>query len=74
MKAVCKDYAILKPNQAGQIVLLSSGQVVPQGIVEIASTFDALQQARHKADYDTAAGIIQAQAQFNVLKAELAVS
>jgi hypothetical protein len=72
MRAVCKDYAVLKPNHSGQIVLLSSGQAVPQGIVEIASTFESLQQARHKADYDTAAHFTQPESQFNVLKAELA--
>ena len=64
MKAVCQDYATLTSNPAGQ--------VVPQGIKDIASEFVALQQARHQADYDTSATITQAQADTDVMRAESA--
>jgi hypothetical protein len=64
MKAVCQEYANLTSNPAGQLI--------PQGIRNIASEFVALQKARHQADYDTSATITQAQADTNVMRAELA--
>jgi hypothetical protein len=70
MRQVCQDYARLTPNNAGQLVL--GGQIVPQDLQDIAIQFVALQEARHQADYDTAASIIQGQAQTNVMRAELA--
>ncbi|HEY3969144.1 MAG TPA: hypothetical protein VGM05_31630 [Planctomycetaceae bacterium] len=69
MKNVCQDYARLTPI-GGQLVL--AGQLIPQGIQNIASEFVALQQARHQADYDTAAAVTQAQAQTDVMRAEIA--
>jgi uncharacterized protein (UPF0332 family) len=70
MKTVCQDYIKLAAGPAGQLVL--AGQVVPQGVQDIASAFVALQQARHQADYDTGAIITQAQADTDVMRAELA--
>src|SRR5947209_19994951 len=57
MRKVCQDYAKLVPNAAGQFVL--GGQVVPLGIKTIATEFSTLQEARHRADYDTAAILTQ---------------
>lgn len=64
MKAVCQDYVKLFSNPAGQ--------VVPQGIRDIASAFVELQKARHEADYDTSATITQAEADTAVIRAEAA--
>lgn len=64
MKTVCQEYVKLTSTPAGQ--------VVPQGIKDIASEFDALQRARHQADYDTSAIITQAQADTDVMRAESA--
>src|SRR5262249_42146994 len=68
MRFVCQDYVKPSPNPAGQ--LLMSGQTVPQELQAIALSFIALQQARALADYDTAATITQADAQFEVKRAE----
>jgi hypothetical protein len=70
MKAVCQDYAKLTPGATGQLTL--AGQLVPQGIKDIAVEFVALQQARHQADYDTAATLTQGQADTDVMRAESA--
>ncbi len=70
MKKVCQDYVNLVANAAGHLVL--GGQIVPLGIQNIAKEFIELQEARHRADYNTAAGIAQAQAQSHVKRAELA--
>ncbi len=68
MKAVCQDYGKLTPNPAGQLVL--AGQIVPQGIKNLASEFVALQPAMNQADYDTAAIITPAQADTEVMRAD----
>jgi hypothetical protein len=70
MRQVCQDYAALRPNAAGQLVM--EGQIVPPGIQNIATECVALQQARHRADYDTAAAITQAEAQTDVTRAQVA--
>lgn len=70
MKKVCQDYVNLVPNAAGHLVL--GGQIVPLGIRNIAKEFLELQEARHRADYHTAAVIAQAQAQIDVRRADLA--
>lgn len=70
MKKVCQEYAKLVPNAAGQVVF--DGQAVPVGIQNIAREFLALQEARHRADYNMVAIITQAQAQTDVSRAELA--
>jgi hypothetical protein len=70
MRQVCQDYADLLQDSAGHLVF--AGQIVPQGIQDIASAFVALQQARHRADYDTSAIITPAQAQADVTWAQLA--
>lgn len=69
MKTVCQTYADLVPNAGGQLVL--EGQIVPQGIQNIATQFIALQKARHQADYDFLAVTTQAQAQTDVTRAEV---
>jgi hypothetical protein len=69
MRRVCETYAGLRPNAGGQLVL--DGQVIPQGIKNIATEFIMLQAARHQADYDFLAVITQAQAQTDVTRAEL---
>ena len=71
MKSVCQEYATLTPNRAGQLVT-AAGQVVHQGIRDIASEFIALQEARHQADYQIDAIITRAQADTEVMRAELA--
>jgi hypothetical protein len=71
MRVVCQEYAKLIANAAGQLVT-TTGEVIPQGVRDIASEFVALQQARFQADYDTAAVITQAQAQTDVQRAESA--
>src|SRR5689334_19002450 len=71
MKKVCQGYATLIPNGIGQLVT-PQGQLVPQGIKNIASEFVALQEARHQADYDIGATITPAQADLDVMRAELA--
>lgn len=48
------------------------GQLIPQGLQDIASAFVVLQQARHQADYDTGATITPAQADIDVMRAEVA--
>jgi hypothetical protein len=68
MRLVCQEYARLTPNAAG--ILLLAGQIVPRAIQDIATAFVALQQARHQADYDTGALIVQLQAQADVTRAE----
>src|SRR5438445_2530815 len=55
MRGVCQDYADLIQDMTGNLVF--AGQIVPQGIQDIATAFVALQQARHHADYDTSARI-----------------
>jgi hypothetical protein len=69
MKAVCHDYTKLTPNSAGQL-LSATGQLVPQELQDIASAFVALQEARHQADYNTAAAVTHAQADIDVVSAE----
>jgi hypothetical protein len=71
MRVVCQEYARLTPNAAGQLVT-TTGEVIPQGVKDIASELVALQQARFQADYDTATGLPQAQAQTDVQRAESA--
>jgi len=71
MKVVCLEYANLKPDAAGRL-FSPGGQAVPQQIQDIASEFVLLQQARHQADYDTAATIAQSQADTDVMRAEIA--
>jgi hypothetical protein len=70
MKTVCQEYVGLRPNAAGQ--LTAASQLVPPQLQDLASEFVSLQQARHQADYDTAAVITQAQADTDVMRAELA--
>jgi uncharacterized protein (UPF0332 family) len=72
MKRVCQDYAKLVPNAAGQLV--QGGEIVPVEIQNIATRFLELQQARHEADYSTAAVITQAQAQTDVTHGEQSFS
>ena len=71
MRVVCQDYAKLAPNATGQLVAVT-GELIPQGIKDIASEFVALQLARFQADYDTGTIITQAQAQTDVQRAESA--
>lgn len=71
IKLVCQEYDTLAKNATGQLIT-SAGQVVPRGLKEIASQFVLLQQARHQADYDTAATITPEQAEAEVLRAEFA--
>jgi len=71
MKTVCDDYANPTVNAAGQRVTLA-GQVVPQQIWDIASGLVAFQQARHRADYNTAATITHFEADTEVMRAEAA--
>ncbi len=70
MRQVCLEYTALTPNPAGQLVL--AGQIVPVGVRNIAAEFVELQIARHQADYNTAVGITQADAQTELLRAEVA--
>jgi hypothetical protein len=70
MRQVCQDYASLTPDAAGHLTF--AGQIVPQGVQDIATAFVSLQQARHQADYDTSATITPAQAQIDVTWAQLA--
>ncbi|MGO9111376.1 MAG: hypothetical protein ACLP9L_19285 [Thermoguttaceae bacterium] len=72
MKTVCQEYVTLSPNRAGQLIT-ATGQLIPPHLQELASEFVSLQQARHQADYDTGAVITQAQADTDVMRAELAV-
>src|SRR4051794_12758673 len=53
MRLVCQDYEKLTRNPAGEL-LTTTGEVVPQGVKDIATDFVALQRARNLADYDTA--------------------
>ncbi|MGA2032882.1 MAG: hypothetical protein ABSG68_11530 [Thermoguttaceae bacterium] len=71
MKTVCQEYARLSANPAGQLIT-AAGQLIPPQLQGLASEFVSLQQARHQADYDTAAVITQAQADTDVMRAELA--
>jgi hypothetical protein len=71
MKAVCQEYADLSPNSTGQYVM-AAGQVIPQQVWDIASAFVALQQARLRADYDTSIRLTHAQAETEVMRAEVA--
>ncbi len=71
MKNVCQEYGRLNMNAAGQLVT-AAGQVIPSGLKAIASEFVVLQEARHQADYNTGATITQAQADTDVMRAELA--
>lgn len=71
MKTVCQEYARLSPNPAGQLIT-AAGQRIPPQLQSLASGFVSLQEARHQADYDTAAVITQAQADTDVIRAELA--
>lgn len=68
MRKVCHDYALLPANPAGNVIF--AGQPVPKGIQDIAIEFEALQDARHAADYDTTLTITQSQAQSDVARAE----
>lgn len=71
MNTVCKEFAWLPPNPAGQHVH-SSGVVIPNGVVVIASEFVTLQDARINADYNTAITWHHLQAEAQVASAELA--
>ncbi len=70
MRRVCQDYDNLIPNAVGLLVL--DGQIVAAGVRNIAVEFLVLQQARHRADYDTATVVIQTRAQTDVTRAEVA--
>src|SRR6266851_4884081 len=59
MRLVCQDYEKLTPNAAGQL-FTTAGEVVPQGVQDIAIAFNALQRARNLADYDTVTALMQA--------------
>src|SRR6266496_5682267 len=61
MKTVCKDYTSLTVNPAGQ--------PVPQQIRDIASAFVELQEARHRADYNTAMTLTYTQTDTEVIRA-----
>jgi hypothetical protein len=69
MKTICQKYAALSVSAAGHLVL--DGQIIPPAIQNIAREFVTLQQARHRADYDSLAVITQAEAQTEVMRAEL---
>jgi hypothetical protein len=69
MRLVCEDYTRLRPDAAGRLEL--AGQIVPQGLQDVATSFVTLQTARYRADYDTAAIITPAHAQADVLWAQL---
>jgi hypothetical protein len=71
MNVVCKEFAGLLPNAAGQHVH-SSGDVIPSGVIAIASEFVTLQDARLRADYNTAITWNHFEAEAQVASAELA--
>jgi hypothetical protein len=71
MKAVCQEFAQLKPNPAG-VFITAAGQVVPTQLQSLASEFVVLQAARHQADYDTGVTVTQAEADIDVKRAESA--
>jgi uncharacterized protein (UPF0332 family) len=70
MKAVCREYASLSANAAGQLV--KENVRVPRQVQNIASEFVSLQQARHQADYDLSTSVTHAEADTDVMRAELA--
>jgi hypothetical protein len=71
MRLVCDEYVKLTLNSNG-LRQTSAGQIVPQQIWDIASAFLLLQDARHKADYDTSVSLTHGVADIEVLRAEAA--
>ncbi len=71
MNAVCKEFAAMQPNPAGQHVH-PSGVLIPSGVITIASEFVTLQDSRLSADYDTAITWDHFEAEAIVASAELA--
>jgi hypothetical protein len=69
MKLVCQEYVKLKPDSTGKYTL-PSGHDVPAEIVNLASTFVALQEARHQADYNTGTPVTHLQAETEVGRVE----
>jgi hypothetical protein len=71
MKTVCVEYAGLPLNASGQYTT-PAGQAIPRQIRDIADTFEVLQAARHWADYDMAVTVSHADADIEVMRAEVA--
>jgi hypothetical protein len=72
MKTVCHEYARLSRDSTGRFIIAATGEIVPQGVRDIASAFVALQEARHRADYHTEAVFTRSIADTEVMRAELA--
>jgi uncharacterized protein (UPF0332 family) len=71
MKSVCQEYTRSILNASGQYIT-PAGQLVPSPIWEIARAFSMLQEARHRADYDTEVTVSHADADSEVMRAEVA--
>ncbi len=71
MKAVCQEYVKLTANSAGEYVT-ATGETVNGLVRNIAAEFVSLQEARHRADYDTGVTILHAEADVEVMRAEVA--
>lgn len=68
MRAVCADYKTLKPDAGGSYIG-PSGDIVPKLLVEFATTFVSLHEARQIADYDLSRVVTYNSASAHVMSA-----
>lgn len=71
MKQVCQEYAKLSAGPSGEYTM-STGDIIPSKLRDVTAAFVALQELRHKADYDVGTAITHLQAETELIRAETA--